>query len=829
MSHFAPLVKPELPRVSTYVRRPSADVSPDRSRLERRRPRALERVRSRLLFVVVGLALFTLPRSAEAQDACFAVAGESARAQYVVGLHTTFRLNARCQYAVRPEGPWAAPGELATRDTDFLEAYALAAAQGTASGDPRLLLGRPTQQRRGAQVVQHSVLLRYCAHYLLEEQLGFRVIPGASGEGFRIERGGGTACDSPQIELRAVRGARPERISSARPEQTLSTGQASLSLEQGDWSVFAARPGSSAGLRVGVFRSQRTVTPLANHLRSVGIAQSDERPAPLFAARFAPGAPGMLLAPTDEALRQELLWPELRTAADAGVLWLAALYPDGPRVVAPLELEAGDPSAVRVPDRVVREHMRSVYGEVGQSVAPSGFDWRQIVDTHAVCLTPSYHASAIASSGSAVPDAGMCASLGRLTVFAQAAANESEARVCLRRGVQVMSARGARYVAGEQECFELPPTEVANEVGHAPPYRVAVVGDRIRLNAEGLCVVLDNRPLEAGEGGEYLLERAGFLEVRQSGGQDCAGPQAIARIRIPVLDPEHEWHPIGLYTGATEAQIRCGSGDERMCPWRVLAHDENEVFAFVEPRNELELGLSMSPLVANVFNSMGGPVQFTESVPMLAGIRGQLPGARIPAVVAYASRDAACPNGEEVTYASLRQQPPLDVDDLAPDAVFHVHLLAVAREDAPVSCLARASFRIRPSRAVANITVEDFLGLELGFLGDTQAVFFANDPIALGLALPLVWFRLTPGQRWLSFDVAANLVMAASFEPAELSRVGVSLSWALTFGVPDYLPRLLSVGGMLHGAAQTSTIDNPIVSFYIGLNLSALIDLAGGR
>jgi len=70
--------------------------------------------------------------------------------------------------------------------------------------------------------------------------------------------------------------------------------------------------------------------------------------------------------------------------------------------------------------------------------------------------------------------------------------------------------------------------------------------------------------------------------------------------------------------------------------------------------------------------------------------------------------------------------------------------------------------------------------------------------------------------------------MAASFDPAELSRVGGALTWALQLGIPEHLPRLLSIGGMLHGAAETSTIDNPLVSFFVGLNLSSLVDLAGG-
>jgi hypothetical protein len=790
--------------------------------------------------VPFGAALFavflTLPTAAAAQGGCFTVTGQPARTQYVVGISTTLRLNARCQYAVTPAGPWVAAGALADRDTDFLEAFAHAAAQGSERGDPRLLLGRLPQARRGAAPVQHTLMLRYCAHYLLEEQLGFRVVPAASGESFRIVRTQGGSCDGDSVELRAVRGAPGERISAANAEQTLGASQQSLELAQGDWSIYAARPGGAAGLRVGVFRSQRVVTPLANHLRSVGLEPTAERPPPLLAARWDPGGPGLLLYPTEAALESELLWPELRTAADAGLLWLAERESgSAPQVIGPVQLEAGDPPAVRLPDTPVRAHMRSRYGAPGDALAPTPDDWQSIFGKLAVCLTPSYQERAVVAAGQAAP--GACASLLGLTVLAQVeGASGATGRFCLRRGVSVMTANGARHDIGGPECFPLP----APGGEDRPPYRMAVVGDRIRVEGEGLCVLLDNRPLAGGE--ERTIDRSGLLEVRQGGGEDCSGRQSVARLRLPVIDPEREWHPVGLYMGATEAQMRCGPNDERSCPWRVLAHDESHTFAYVEPRNELEFRLSTSPQVAAAINSdPTQSVQIGQDVPVLSGIGGRLEGARESALVAYVAREQECPNGEGVRYSDLRERAPLDVDDLGPDAVFYVHLLSVQAEDRPVTCLARAAFRVRPSRALVNLTVEDFLGLEVGVLGDMQLVFFPNDPIALGLAWQLAWFRLTPGQRWLSFDIAANLVLAAAFPQtrdemgmevfydASLSRVGASLSWALTFGVPDYVPRLLSVGGMLHLAAETSLIEDPIVSFFVGLNLASLIDLAGGR
>jgi hypothetical protein len=799
--------------------------------------------RSNLSISLAFVFALSFAGSASAQNACFTVGSEAERAQHVVGIDTVVRLSASCEYAATARGPFVAPGALASRDTDFLEVYQLVASapNANASGDPRLVVARPARGRRGADEVQHTLLLRYCAHYLLEEQLGFRVTPEAGGERFRVQRApGGEDCGGAQVELRAVRGA-GDRLYGGAVEQTLGLAQSSLVLPAGDWSIYAARPGAVVALRVGVFRSQRTVTPLANHLRSVGLDPADEASVPpLFAARWDVGSPGLLLHPTNAAMTEELLWPELRTAADAGLLWLATRGEGTPTVIAPLQLEATEVPAVRLPDGPVRDEMRRAYGEAGDALAPTPSDWRSVFDHLAVCLTPSYHEARGAEIGGPVPDPGMCAALGGLAILAQAE-EATPARFCIQHGMQIIGARGARQDLGEEECFPLPAPESADR----PPYRIAIAGDRIKVEGPGLCVLLDNRQMTVGEGGAITLDRSGLLEIRQSGGEGCTSVQSIARLRLPVLDPERDWHPVGLYTSADPERLQCSSDDERRCPWRALDHDENEIFAFVEPRHELEFRLSTSPQVAAAINAdHTSTVQLGQDVPVLSGVRGRFEGAREEAIVALISRDGACPSSE-TTYAEVRERAPIDVDDMQVDATFHALLLAVESDDRPVQCLARASFRMRPSRAIAALTVEDFLGLELGLLGDTQLVFFANEPYALGFMLPLVWFRLTPGQRWVALEVSGNLVLGAGLasdpdpgagisHPA-LSRVGVSLSWALSLGVPDYVPRLLQIGGMLHGAAETYPDDamgnsqNPIVSFFVSLNLATLIDLAGGR
>ncbi|MBX3271808.1 MAG: hypothetical protein KF729_16190 [Sandaracinaceae bacterium] len=779
------------------------------------------------LSLALCLALSPTGR-ASAQEACFASAGAAAGpAQRLVSLHETVRLSAACEYALSAGGSYVAPGALAGRDADFVEIYRHVAGAGAApAGDPRLVYAR----RRAARAEQHTLMLRYCAHYLVEEQLGFRVVPEAGSGGLRVVREASAQCDAGRLELRVAAGVGGTLLAGAPPAHVLSVGASSLDLPQGDWSIYAARPGSDVALRVGVFRTQRVITPLQAHLRRAGAGEAG---APLlFAARWAPDGPGLLLAPTAHVHTQELLWPELRTAADAGVLWLARRGEgERPTIVGNVELEASDAPSVRLPDSVVREVMRRLYGDAADALVPTSADWRDVFSDLGVCLTPSYHQAQAVAAGAIAPAGSACAMLASLAQTAGEAAGgagDVPAQLCLRHAPQRMSAgEPDRELPEAGDCFRLP----AAGASEAPPERVAVAGDRVTLEGHGLCVLIDGAPLSpvTPGGAEYEL-RPGLLEVRQGGGVGCASPQALARLRLPVLDPAHEWHPVGLYAGADENAMDCAASEGLVCPWRAIPRDERDTFAYIRPRQELAFRVSTSAPVRAALERMNGGQSFGADVPLLAGVRGLLGGARPPALFGWVTRDGRCP---EVGLAELREQAPPDPDALLADATFDVFLLASRGDDQVPACLAQARFRSRPSRAFIAETVEDFLGLELGLLGDTQAVVFANDPVAMGLMLPLAWFRMTPSIRFIALEIGVNLTMGVAFPQgmigAEASRLGVSLSWALSFGIPEYLPRILTVGGMLHGAAETSSIDDPIVSFFVGLNLATLVDLAGGR
>lgn len=813
------------------------------------------------IMIIIGAMVF-MPTMAWAQGAaCFRVAGEAQRDQHVVGLSTVVRLSTQCEYSETPQGPWSRPGSLAGRDTDFVELlHHVRSGAEDSAGDPRFLFGRPAStgntrtteasRRPGATPAMHTLLLRYCVHYLLEEQLGFRVLPRADEEGFEIERlhssGTDEPCDAQALELRALESdTTPLLHSGSRDAQlTLATGQRTLSLSQGHWSIYAARPEGRVGLRVAVFRARGVQTPLQRHLRSLGLGQRDsdreqEMAPPLLATRWRVEDDGVLLFPTEQARSEPLLWPELRTAADAGLLWLARTDLAGvnqPVVIGDVVLEGGQPEAVRFPDRPAREYMRRRYGPAGEAMVPTLSEWEEIFSGLAICLTPSYLAQTVASTGSPAPEPGLCAALRSLVTLEAPGPTSggAEPRVCLHRGFQVMGAQGVRWEEqGEPSCVGLP------GMSDRMPFHVTVVGDRLSLEHDGgLCVLLDNRPVELRDG-FYHLDRSGLLEVRQGGGEGCTAAQGLSWLRLPVIDVEREWHPVGLHTEEEEAVCRDESGEAHgACPWRGLRHDEEEVFAYVRPRQSLEFRLSTSPAVAAAINNaVEGEVQLSQEVPLLSGVEGELEGPRAPGVVAFVSEEPLCPTGEGNSIEELRRRRPIEPDGLIVDRIFHVFLASVEGSDQPPHCLARATFRVRPSRALANATAGRSLGVEFGLLGDIQAVVFVvPEPVALGISLPVIYLRLNlfpiRQMRWLAVELSGNLVFAGAFDPAGVARTGGALSASVQLGIPNVVPRLLSFGIMLHGAFESlpgGRENNPIWGLFVGLDLSTLIDLAGGR
>jgi hypothetical protein len=156
------------------------------------------------------------------------------------------------------------------------------------------------------------------------------------------------------------------------------------------------------------------------------------------------------------------------------------------------------------------------------------------------------------------------------------------------------------------------------------------------------------------------------------------------------------------------------------------------------------------------------------------------------------------------------------------DQTFQVFLARYQDDTAPYECLARASFRVREARALAPSR-----WLHAGLLGDVHLAAFFSAPASLGALLPVgyVHGRLPYG---LGLDATVSLASAVSFEHAQVTRAGVGLTLGAGWGPLSVAPRLVTLGVMVH--LSTGTGENePWFSPYAALDLSTLVDLAGGR
>jgi len=776
-------------------------------------------VRSR--FAALSFALFSVSASTTtvtAQDArCFG----SANSQAVVGIGDNVTLDPTCQYSLSREGAWErAPAELLGHPVGFLEVYERLRGQGSTASDderPRFVYGRPPAGRRAAIASDQTLVLRFCTHYLMEEELAFRL---RSGQELVIERAPAANCGGAGLELRAVAlegDGRGRMLFSGTPTHVLGTGTPALQLTHGSWAFYAAAPGSRVGVRVGQLSSRAAQTPLRAHFRAAG---TDEPPAPLMEATWsAGGADGLALRSITVT---PSLWSELRTAAAANLLWLVERGPDDSspgRVIESLHIQAAGDLA-RLPDAIVADFMAGRYGDAGAAMAPTAGEWTTLLGKLDLCVAPSYRTPMQVERGAQVPADSHCASLLRIASVAQAGATIPQVggSLCVERGMMVMGADGATRVGAEETCIPVG----AGESSGAAHVLFAVRGDRARLRdvpADSTCLMLDNEPLDAPVQGELVtLDRPGLLEVRAGSRQSgCASRQALTLARLAVVDPERQWHPVGLLTREPEDPEH---------PFANLSHDETTVFAFNDVRQSLDTRLSVSPVVAAAINADPSiQTEVTQNVPVIGGVLGTFAGARPPAVVAYLSRDAECPTE---TAGELSERLPLDPTTVPVEARFHVLLATVEGADRPLHCIARATFRVRSSRVFATVTADDWLRIEAGLLGDFRALVFPTKPAALGFGLPVVYLRIAPFE-WLAVDMAAALVTAGGFSPDEINRTGLGLWMALEGGIPNWAPRLLTAGAMLHVAPNTYSTGEPRVSFFVGLNLSSLVDLAGGR
>lgn len=809
-------------------------------------------LRPRLLAAALLAPLLTLGHAehAHARGPCLRQPGVvSHGSAHRVTLASRLRLSRSCEYAASPQGPWQqglpTEGDFAELALRLQAAPAAADGSATDRGRPSSIYARQRGARRSATGTPlESAFLAGCSEYLMHPGYGFEMrVPVETQQPTVTRTAVRSACGARDLTLHFVPGSEGGAALRAGPwTQSLPPGKATITLPTGAWAVYAAR--GDAGLLVGRLQSGRSESPLRRALARADAGRDAD-------AWFRPSwARGQLeLLPASEALARKPMWSELRTAAAADALWFASdASPDAPngKVLGPARIAEGG-HALSLPGAPMRARMRKRYGRMGQHMVPTLRDWAGGHAGVRLCLAARYDAPATAPQpGMAVPASAACAPLMQLTLPLQerTATGPRAARICIKRRQHLLTHAGAQAgVALGEECIALPD----GAAGAPPPFPVATVGDAILYSgasSAGLSLCTDNHcaPMPAA-GNWETLGRPGLVEIRHAPSPEQAqAPGGLTLMRMGVIDPASEWHPVGLYgappvsaatataaagtqgvggatgvTGVTGASpAPTGTATNR---WTLLDYDEHDVFAFVRRRQRLDLQLSASNAFAAAWNAEGRGSLVTRQLPVVRPVTGHFPADTPSAFVTLVTREPLCPGGPA---GALSPDALLDPQDALVDERFYAHLAHYRGEALPYQCVATAAFRVTSTyslRATEHVRA--------GLVGDTQAMMFVMPDAALGVALPLAYaqYRLAYG---FGVDLSASLTIGALVDGSAISRAGAGLSGGLYWGPPERAPRLLSVGMMLH-AATGNHGDTPTASLYTGLNLSTLLDLAGGR
>lgn len=718
---------------------------------------------------------------------------------------------ANCEYALTPDAAWVA---LPALDSDFAGVIdALATQTRTAmTTRPTTIYARAKQPKKtGTQVSIESIFLAGCSEYLLSEAHGFSLRVPVDTQRPTITREPNTAiCGAEQLGLHVVpvaRSADAPLLQRGPFVASLAVGTAELALDPGAYAIYAARTPDSVGYLVGRVATESSLTPLRAALNAA--EQGTSRPW----LRVAWNAGRMQLEAVSDALVRSDAWSELRTAAAANAAWLQRRD----HKLGKLGMSE-DGSSIFLPADDIGQRMKERYGNAAQHMAPDLGEWKDITAGVDLCVANRY----ALPQGSVAQNVGAkCVSMSRLLspMSVHGGVAIGSGQVCVQDHVRVMTAAGTKDGAAHPErCASL---QVATETEiDAPPFLLVTRGAQLRFDGQGrdhLFACLDNECIALPQADATLpLSKSGLLEIRHADTVDHArSAQALTRLRVGVIDPEREWHPVGLFTGKPT--------NDPNSAWHSLLHDADHVFTYARRRQHLDFRLSVSPTLAAAWNAARNQAhaatQLTQDLPVFGAVNGTLEGAKRPTLATLVTRDGTCP---EQTAAEVAAQPVIDPERLLPDQELYVHLAQYVGEDAPLRCLARARLRIVDSRSLRATDQ-----IRVGLLGDVQLMVFVTRPAAIGLSLPLVYGFW----RWgygLGLDGSISLATAVTFDPSQVSRAGLMASTALVWGPETLAPRLLSFGVALHAATGTHE-DSPYGSVYLGLNLSSLLDVAGGR
>lgn len=785
--------------------------------------------------VATVVSLIGLGATRVSAESCFDLpdahseTSRSSSRKVTLGARVTTKAN--CEYALLPDAAWVSLGAV---DSDFATLIESVATQThtTTSIRPTAIYARSKQPARGTTASQPSIeslFLAGCSEYLLSEAHGFSLrVPIDTQRPTVTRERGATACGADQMALYfvAMASATTAPLLSRGPyTSSLPTTADEIVLEPGAYAIYAARNEASVGYLVGRVATGSSLTPLRDALHAV--EQGTSRP--WLRAAWKQGR--MQLEPVSDALRTSDAWSELRTAAAASAAWLqrhakADASNTEPVTLGKLRMSA-DGDAIYLPVDEITRHMTERYGTAGQQMAPNLTEWNDVAGGVDLCVAQRY---ALPQGTLTAAVGAQCIAMSRLLspMAIHGGGDLGSGQVCVRDNVRVMTTTGTR-AAGDpiERCAPLQtalqtglPTADTTQID-TPTFLLVTRGSQLRFDGQGgdqLFACLDNdcQPLPAN--GEMLtLERSGLLEIRHADSRDHArSAQALTRLRIGVIDPEREWHPVGLYTSTTASNVN----DAANSSWHKLLHDADHTFTYSRRGQQVDFRLSLSPTLAAAWNLRGSATtQLTQDLPVFGGVTGSLEGARPPALVTLITTAAACP---EQPAGELAQTPSIDPERLMPDQDFYVQLAQYTDQATPLRCLARAHLRVVAIRSLRGTEQ-----IRIGLLGDVQLQVFITRPTAIGLALPLVYGFWRWGYGF-GLDASIALSTAITFDPSQISRSGLMASTALVWGPERIAPRLLSFGVAFHAATGTHE-DKPFGSVYTALNLSSLVDLAGGR
>lgn len=750
-------------------------------------------------------------------------AGSSARK---VTLGARITTTAACEYSLTPDATWVALGAI---DGDFASLVDALATQTTTTlrERPTTIYGRVrekgTRASNASASALESVFLAGCTEYLLTEAHGFSLrVPIETQRPTVTRQVGATSCGADDVGLFVVAMASTATAPLLKRgpfAATLATDANELSLDPGAYAIYAARSSDAVGYLLGRVESGSSLTPLRDALRAV----EEGRSSAWLRSSWKQGR--FHLVPVSVALHSSEAWSELRTAAVANSAWLQRRdkQRNSTTELGKVSLSReGD--AIDLPANEVTRAMVQKYGPEGRTMAPDLSEWSNVLDGIELCVASRY---ALPAAGAPVAAnvAPQCIAMSRLiTPLSVQSAGLGAGRVCVRDNLRVMTTTGSR--AGRElpeVCTDLQATTSAS--AGTPSLLLATRDSKLRFEGDGVrtlfaCTNNVCQPLPAADA-TLALDQPGLVEIRYADTADTArSGQALTRARIVVIDPEQQWHPVGLHTATPAANAAESSEAASRASWASLLYDGETVFTYARRQQRLDFRLTVASNVSAAWNQRAeAESQLTQNTPIFGGVEGTLEGARPAALVTLVTKTPACP---ETPASGLSGQVPIDPEQLPPGADFYVHLAQHLDSAAPLRCLARAHLRVvesRSLRAVDNIRV--------GLLGDAQLQVFVTRPAAIGLSLPIVYGFWRWGYGF-GLDASVSLSSAITFDPSQVSRTGLMASTALVWGPEQLAPRLLSFGVALHAATGTHK-DAPFGSVYGALNLSSLIDMAGGR